>query len=176
MVLRVAGLLALIALIVWGVWYFVDSGPEEKYRVASPAGYSIIRPSDWRADVINRTDADGFVNSIVLGPENWRGLEPMMWVKRYATTPNFEKLEKLGFKQMPFQGKTVLMNQVKPKRHFIRTVVFERDGAWFNAGVSLPDLEGAKIDKWWSYIESFRVVSPTNPVNPATTTAPENST
>ena len=177
--LRVAGLLAVIVLIVWAVWYFVDAGPEEKYRVASPAGYSVIRPIGWRADVINSADPDGFVDSIVMGPENWLGLQPMMWVKRYGSPPNFEKLEKLGFRQMPFQGRTAWINQVKPKRHLIRTAIFERNGNWLNAGVSLPDLEATKVDKWWPYIESFRESFVAGKIagrdKPTTSTAPENS-
>jgi len=174
MILRVAGLLAIIALIVWTVWYFVDAGPEEKYRVASAAGYSVIRPSDWHATVINTPDSDGFVDSIVMGPENWRGLEPIMWVKHYGAPPDFEKLQRLGFQQRSFQGQTVWMNQVKPKRHLIRTSIFERNGSWFNVGVSLPDLESTKLEKWWRYIESFQT-SPTGTRNkPSTSTAPVN--
>lgn len=175
MILRVAGLLAMIIAIVWAVWYFVDAGPEEKYRVASAAGYSVIHPSDWRADVLNRPDSDGFVDSIVMGPENWRGLQPMMWVKRYGSTPDFEKLQRLGFKQGPFQGQTVWISQVKPKRHLIRTAIFERNGVWFNAGVSLPDLEAAKVEKWWRYIESFRADGSVRRDRATASTAPENS-
>jgi hypothetical protein len=175
MIVRIAGLLAVIVVIVWAVWYFVDAGPEEKYRVAAPAGYSVIRPSDWRADVIPTTDSDGFVDSIVMGPEQWRGLQPMMWVKRYGAPPDFDKLQRLGFHQENFLGQTAWMTQVKPKRHLVRTVIFERNGSWFNAGVSLPDLEATKVDKWWPYIASFRADKLSSRNKPTTATAPENS-
>lgn len=174
-ILRVTGIIAVLIAIIVGVRYVISAGPNEKYRVAHPAGYSVIRPSDWTANIVKLTDSNGFRDSILLSPDQWIGQQPTMWVKRYAAPPELAKLQSLGFTAGTFQGQSAWISEKQPKVHLIRTVVFQRGDDWFNAGVALPGLEGAKMGDWWRYIESFqpRAFNVTiDPARGAATSAP----
>ena len=160
LVARLLGIAAAVMVVVLGVRYLVGSGPEEKYRVNHPGGYSMIRPRDWQANIIVQKTSEGYRDAIMLAPNAWKGLEPQMWLKRYDSPPDFNKLPSIGFMQRDFQGQPAWMSQQKPKQHLIRTVIFQRGDEWFNAGVALPGLEGASVEDWWLYIESMRINSP----------------
>lgn len=158
-ILRVGAIIAVVLLVVIGVRYLIGGGPDEKYRVAHSAGYSVIRPREWKATMINTPDSDGFRDSILLAPEHWIGLEPLLWVKRYGVTPDFENLQSIGFSGGTFQGQAAWVSEQRLKRNLVRTVVFRRGGDWFNLGARLPGVESAKMEDWWRFIESFRPAS-----------------
>jgi len=166
---RLLGIATAVMVVILGVRFLVGSGPEEKYRVNHPGGYSMIRPRDWQASIIIERTSEGYRDAIMLAPDAWKGQEPQIWLKRYDSPPDFEKLPSIGFLQREFQGQPAWMNQQKPKQHLIRTVIFQRGEEWFNAGVALPGLEGASVEDWWRYIESVKVSGPSVSKIPSST-------
>ncbi|CAN5435426.1 hypothetical protein BH09PLA1_BH09PLA1_03640 [soil metagenome] len=167
--IRVGGLIAFVIAIALGVRLLIGGGPEEKYRFSHPAGYSVIHPADWTAKAITQPDSDGFIDAIGLAPERaWVGQQPSMWVRRYAAPPDLAKLQSIGFAAGTFEGQPAWVSQQKPKRHLFRTAIFQRGDDWFNVGVALPGLEGAKVDDWWRFIESFQFAAPAGRNNPKT--------
>jgi hypothetical protein len=170
---RVGAIIAVVVAIVFAVRYLTGSGPEEKFRVTHAAGYSIIRPRDWEGGIIV-TPSEDFIDSINLAPKTWKGLEPAMTVKRYRWPPDLEQLQSQGFQLREFQGQPAWMHQAQPRRHLIRTAVFQRGDSWFNLSVALPGLEGAKMEDYWRYMETFRTTRgasvPTMPTTSSATT------
>ncbi|MBC8108279.1 MAG: hypothetical protein H7Z14_16960 [Anaerolineae bacterium] len=156
--MRIATIVAVVVILIVAIRTLIFTGPEEKYRVAHPkAGYSLIRPSDWEATIVDRSDSTGFRDAILLFPKSWIGQQPSIWVKRYGGTPDFENLKSIGFSEGTFQGQPAWVSLQTPKIHLLRTVVFQRGDAWFNAGTALPGLEGAKLGDWWRYVETIKV-------------------
>ena len=154
---RIALIVALVGLASWGLHQLFDTGPSERNRIVHPhAGYSIIKPEGWREKYLLRPEGDEVRDGIFMDPLNWVGRAPTMWIKRLSNPPDLEKLRDTGYVEQNFQGRPAWISQQKPKKDLVRTVVFERNGDWFSAGVSLPGLEGLNVEKWWGYVESAR--------------------
>ncbi|MGH7179256.1 MAG: hypothetical protein ACREJC_17900 [Tepidisphaeraceae bacterium] len=150
--------LACIGLIAAWVYYRFDQAPREANRVHNPLGYSIIKPKDWSANITTKTERADITDAITLDPEHWIGVAPTMWIWRLPAPPDAHALKGPdGFIDGVFQGLPALVYQRKPKRFLIRRVIFERNGSWFEIGISLPGLEGVRLDDWWRYAESFQI-------------------
>ena len=144
----------LIAAFAGWIYSSMSNAPRESDRVTHPAGYSIIKPRGWVARVQvkpNETVRD----SIVLVPEKWLSLEPSIWVKRYLWPPAVQKLLDSGYVEGDFQGRHAWLSRQKPKRAIDQSVIFQEGDGWYQVGVHLPGLEGARIDEWWQFPLTF---------------------
>src|SRR3954451_10081231 len=158
--------LLMIVLVIGAIvgWIYWNSGerPREENRVAHRAGYSILKPSGWGANVQTQS-SDRFRDGITLEPEKWISLEPSIWARRLLWPPDTNKLLAEGFVEGESRGRKAWLSQQKPRRRIERTARFPVGPDWFEVGVSLPGLEGAKVDDWWEYALTFKppAVSPT---------------
>jgi hypothetical protein len=160
--------LALGALAGW-VWWNTAGGPREADRVQHPAGYSIVKPRGWLARMQVKPN-DTARDAITLIPEKWISLEPTIWAKRLLSPPDFEKLHDTGYVEGEFQGHKAWLSQQKPKRRIERLAIFQAGSDWYQVGVSLPGLEGARVDDWWEYAKTFRPGSSKPASGPSTAT------
>jgi hypothetical protein len=163
--------LLMIVLVIGAIvgWIYWNSGdrPREENRVSHKVGYSIVRPSDWKPKFQtqpNETYRDG----ITLEPEKWISLEPSIWARRLLWPPDTKELREKGFVEGDFQGHKAWLSQQKPRFRIARTARFPVGSDWYEVGVSLPGLEGAKVDDWWEYALTFRPAPVRSTTQPAT--------
>jgi len=154
--LRIAIMLLVIGGLSFGLWSLTMSGPSERYRVSHPSGYSVIRPSDWNAQIVTAPTAS-VQDAILLSPKSWKGLEPSMAVRRLAQGPDGDDLIENGYSKGSFAGRQAFVLQSKPKKYLNRKAVFRDGENWYEITVSLPGFEGLKIDEYWSYMQTFRI-------------------
>lgn len=136
-------------------YVFLVDRPRESDRVTHPAGYSMIRPHDWVESIAPRSTNPIIKDLMRFEPKRWLGSVPSMWLTRYAQKPDPEKLKADGYQQMVFKDRPAWVLQRKVKKTYLREMEFEAGGWWFQFGVSLPGGESARIEHWWSYIDSF---------------------
>src|SRR4051812_30530842 len=86
----------IVAVVVGGVaWLLVSSTfskPDERNRVAHPAGFSVVRPKDWSPHVAVKQPGKS-LDEMTLAPNDWKGLAPSMWVRRLDQPPEKQNLE-----------------------------------------------------------------------------------
>jgi hypothetical protein len=165
-------LVPLLVVAAIGVWIYLSTSnvPQESNRVTHPAGYSIVKPRDWVAKMqvkLSETCRD----AITLEPEKWISLEPSIWVHRLISPPDARKLQDSGFVEGEFQGHKAWLSQQKPRRRIVRVARFAVGSDWYEVGVNLPGLEGARIDDWWQFALTFHP-APSTQAAPSPATAP----
>jgi hypothetical protein len=136
----IVALVAAAILIAFVIWMH-PLAPREENRVAHAGGYSIVRPVDWDAHLVN-TVSNGERDAIMLKPHAWKGMEPSIWVKRLVGEPDF--------------ARKALVRRIHTKYNLVRQAVFEVNGTWYDVGISLPGLESTQDSVWWPFAETFR--------------------
>jgi hypothetical protein len=149
-VLRLLVPMLVIAIIAGWIYWSTSNAPRESDRVTHPAGYSIVKPRGWVAKMQVKP-SESCRDAIVLEPEKWISLEPSIWVKRLISPPDMQKLLDSGFVEGEFQGHKAWLNQQKPRRRIVRVARFVVGSDWYEVGVNLPGLEGARIEDWWQF-------------------------
>jgi hypothetical protein len=162
-------LLAIAAIGVW-IYWSTSNAPVESNRVTHPAGYSIVKPREWVAKMQVKP-SETCRDAITLEPEKWISLEPSIWVKRLISPPGVQKLQDSGFVEGEFQGHKAWLSQQKPRRRIVRVARFPVGSDWYEVGVNLPGLEGARIDDWWQFALTFHPAPSAQPA-PSPATAP----
>ncbi|HEX8323151.1 MAG TPA: hypothetical protein VF595_04480 [Tepidisphaeraceae bacterium] len=186
---RTIGLVACVVVVV-GILLYMGlqppaGWPDESRRVVHPAGFSIAQPRDWepRVSVLgNSARAD----SIRLLPKTAVGSPGFFTVTKLPESPTDKDLLSKGYAPTTMSGQSAWqrVSEQKMTREHTRSVVFQRDGVWFDIVIRRPSLEPLDAGLWAAYVDSFRTetVRKTTPatlpihIDPArivtTTTAP----
>jgi hypothetical protein len=159
--------LAVGGIVGWIYWNSAD-GPREADRVRHPVGYSIVKPRGW-IEKIQTKPSESARDALNLEPDKWLGLAPTMYVKRLLWPPDQKKLLETGYVTGDFQGRQALLSQQKKPKRIIRTAILQVGGDWYELGVNLPGLEGARVDDCWAYPLTFQPAPPSSSATQATT-------
>lgn len=147
--------LTIIALLAWLI--FSPAAPNEKNRVRNPAGYSIIHPEHWTAEV-NKVGTEANVrDSILLRPETWQGFEPSIKIKRILAMPTADELAKDRFEPGRVAGHTAQISTEVGRRYTNRRAIINFGSSVYEIDATLPGAEGDRISYWWQFAESARL-------------------
>lgn len=162
---KTIGVVAVAAIIVSFVLYAVlrppIGRPAESRRLSHPAGFSIVVPEGWERHLIERTNGRG-ADSIAMLPEKAVGAPGFLKAIKLPTTPTEADLSKGNYSQGLVAGKPVWMRETEQKdtKEHTRSVIFERDGNWFEILIRRPISESLDSGAWQAYIETFRTETP----------------
>ncbi len=159
------GVIVLVVM-AYGIYFAMQSPigtPDEKYRIHSPAGFSVIIPSTWLHSV-NADPQKGIAGNIHSVPKKASGIQGFFSVTKLTDAPNLEKIISDGYEKserLPFPSYRKFWdgNYIRHLNYY-----FEKDGSWFM--IELDRNLTEPVDKWWQkYIESLRVESPATPAS-----------
>ena len=131
--------------------------PDEANRVRHPAGFSIIQPADWDLTV---TVQSATVPTATLWamPKKAEGRGGGLWAIKFASKPTIVTTGKRAMHEGQFMGQPAwVLEDTKHQKLWVRSYIFERDGEWYQLGLSRPAPEAIMGKEWTAYIESFRV-------------------
>lgn len=132
--------------------------PDEARRKHHPAGFSVIAPKAWTPNFYIRNAARSGTGDILqLVPEASKGMQPSFAVARLQTPPDEAALLEKKYVKGMFQGRNALVFNGERRKLFCHSVVFERDGNWYDLTMNLQLPEDVTTGVWAAYAESFKV-------------------
>ena len=173
--------LGIVALAVFSAVGYVlllpaEGWPDESRRVTHTAGgFSVIRPKEFEQHIafagVGRSD-DGirFLSTSSVG-------DPALFNIHHITEPVREKMTADGYEPVEFQSQPAwqrLRDILKTHEHS-RSVIFQRDGRWYEEYAKVPDGQPLDHGAWAAYFDSFRDFKPygvPDLVDPAPATVP----
>lgn len=155
-------MLVVAALLAAGAAYLYFGGklprPDERNRVVSPAGYSIIKPPEYEAKISFPSNDRKYKDSIEIRTAQAKALrEPRIFVGRFREKPDLELIrgrdEEVGSE---FQGKPAYIFTGETKREFYWRAVIPRGDDWYELVLWQPLRVDVTRGEWWPYVQSFR--------------------
>ena len=162
---RTIALLVVAAIVVIAfAWTFMRpvTAPDESRRVRHPAGFSIVAPPDWGVE-LQYAKRGQPTPSIWAVPKKAEGRAGGLYAFKFQTKPDIPTTGKRPMKEGQFQGKPAWVYEdedMKAKKLWARSYIFERDGTWYQVILNRPASESIMSDAWTEYVESFRVEQP----------------
>ena len=160
--MKTIGLLAAAVVVVGFIAYAAlrppVGWPDEGQRKVHPGGFSIVKPEGWEEHptfISAGQPYDGFrfLPAKAVGSPGYFNLThltaPVTEADRtakgykpttFASQPAWEKLSESSF----------------TKEHS-RSMIFERDGQWFDISLRRPDTEPLDLGVWRAYAETFKI-------------------
>ncbi|MDB5328565.1 MAG: hypothetical protein JWM57_4134 [Phycisphaerales bacterium] len=143
--------------------------PDESRRQVHPAGFSIVKPDGWEQHATFTSagqPADGFkfLPAKAVGSPGYFNLTRLT-VPVTEADRNAKGYTPTTFADQPAWEK--LAEHTFTKEHS-RSLIFERDGQWFEISIRRPDSEPFIAGVWRAYAESFKI----EPVKTLATTLP----
>lgn len=185
--IRTIGLVAAAVVVVGVLLYYTlqpaAGWPSEDRRVVHPAGFSIVRPTNWEQHLAFHRDGRG-EDSLRLLPKQVVGGTEFLKAMKLPAPATEAELRSKKYDSTTFAGSPAwdrITEQTFTKEH-TRSLVFERDGVWFDVTVRRPKTEPLRTGIWAAYADSFRIepvrtVTPTTlPGLPAPATTPATTT
>src|SRR5205814_2387036 len=157
----------------WILWPRGLPPPQEKDRTIHPAGYSIIVPPEFEAILGVGAGDNVTKDQIQIRPIKPRMWEPGMRIARLRQAPLADVLKRGGYKDSTFLGEPALESDGPLKHYWVHSIIFQRNGEWFQIDLSLPDFFKYSTSSWRPYVESFRYPDSnwTKPATRPTTTS-----
>jgi hypothetical protein len=138
-----------------------DEGPSERNRLHHPAGFSIIAPINWEPHVYDEGDED----SIHCYPRSTipRRFSATLGVRKFEREPERLLVEMTATE---FQGEPAFEQiETRPDRgfetpaYFGYTLVFQREGDWYEIRLGILSECNEVPDVYWQYFNSFEVTA-----------------
>lgn len=144
--------------------------PDEKNRVWSPGGMSMITPPDWEGLPILPDHM--FDDGLMLRPKADGRRQPSITARRYQSTPDMDTITSRRDKSVietTFNGYPGYLIEGETNKDFLFRYVFNAGGKWHQLILSSPlplDFEGSD---WQQYLKTFRAAKGSATTEPSTT-------
>lgn len=130
--------------------------PAEAHRVFHPAGFSVVVPQGWEAHRLFKDARGNDVAALRSYPARSTGSQPEMTVTKLNTPPGTT-----GYVPIDDSAFDVASYQESPRgERWTLTLLAERDGQWYSAQVSVPEVDQTGQDVWMPYLKSLSVDPP----------------
>lgn len=167
---KVLVVLAVVAMAgVYIAWPRYLPDPDERNRVRSPGGMSMVMPPEWEA--VPQAGDSTFSDGLMLRPKADGKRQPSILLRRMIDPPSPNSLmasDDTKVKTVTFQGSPGYLVEKTLKIEHLYRIVFKPKGDWYQLTLSCPlpiEYEGSD---WQKYMETFRAADGSSTTRPAT--------